>query len=83
MRDHGGKITFAPRLPADWTRLCFRLQIRGNPILVDIRQAETTYTLRAGDGVEIWHEAQSIALSPDRSGVTVANQHPATAPLTD
>ncbi len=31
LRDHGGRITLAPRLPAALTRLVFRLCIRGSP----------------------------------------------------
>ena len=36
MRDHGGKLTFRPRLPDALTRLRFRLMFRGRGLLVEV-----------------------------------------------
>ena len=72
MRDYGGHISFRPRLPGDWRRLCFRLTIRGNFIHVDIRPEETTYTLREGSGFRFAHDGQPVELRPDAPSVSRA-----------
>ena len=36
MRDHGGELSFSPRLPGALTRLRFRLMFRGRSLLVDV-----------------------------------------------
>src|SRR6185312_9211882 len=35
LRDHGGKLGFAPRLPSRLTRLAFRLGVRGSRLSVE------------------------------------------------
>ena len=45
LRDADGDVRFSPRLPAAWDRLCFRVQVRGQLIEVDMTAAETTYRL--------------------------------------
>jgi alpha,alpha-trehalose phosphorylase len=65
MRDHGGHISFRPRLAGDWRRLSFRLTIRDSFIQVDIRPDETTYTLREGAGLRFAHDGAPVALRPE------------------
>ena len=36
LRDSDGEVRFSPRLPAEWERLCFRVQVRGQLIEVDM-----------------------------------------------
>ena len=36
MRDHGGRISFDPRLPESWEALTFRITLRGSRIRVDL-----------------------------------------------
>ena len=43
MRDHGGKLSFAPRLPARLERLAFRLVFRGSRLKVEVTQEQATY----------------------------------------
>jgi trehalose/maltose hydrolase-like predicted phosphorylase len=62
MRDYGGHISFRPRLPGDWRRLCFRLTIRDSFIQVDIRPDQTTYMLREGPGLHFAHEGEPVEL---------------------
>src|SRR5215813_9459951 len=45
MRDHGGRITFKPRLPDEWSRLTFPLIIRGQKLRVAVDHVATTYSL--------------------------------------
>src|SRR3712207_7815016 len=43
MRDHGGRLTFAPRLPRDLSRLAFSLNLRGQVLRVDFDHEEARY----------------------------------------
>ena len=51
LRDADGDVRFSPRLPADWERLSFRVQVRGQLIEVDMTTDETTYRLLDGTGI--------------------------------
>jgi alpha,alpha-trehalose phosphorylase len=75
LRDFDGEVRFAPRLPAGWTRLRFRVEVRGQRIEVDMRPAATTYRLLEGDGLMIEHCGEPVRLRP---GVSVLM--PALAP---
>jgi alpha,alpha-trehalose phosphorylase len=70
LRDHGGAISFRPRLPAGWAKLRFPLTVRGNLIHVDIRPDETTYMLHEGDGLTVAHEGEVLQLAPQSAVVT-------------
>jgi alpha,alpha-trehalose phosphorylase len=79
MRDHGGRLTFAPRLPPRLSRLCFRMTFLNRTFLVDIHRepaadhagAEVaTYRLLAGDPFETSHHGTSVRLEVD-DGVTL------------
>src|SRR3954452_9150605 len=48
-RDHGGELTFAPRLPPGVTRLAFRIGVAEARIRVAVDQDGATYALEAGD----------------------------------
>ncbi len=63
MRDHGGRLTFAPRLPAAIERLVFRLTVRGARLRVEVRPEEATYTVEDGDTLEAVHEGERITVS--------------------
>jgi alpha,alpha-trehalose phosphorylase len=63
MRDHGGVLTFAPRLPARLERLAFRLVFRGRRIKVEVAKREATYTLVDGPPLEVGHHGETVALS--------------------
>ena len=41
MRDHDGRITFAPRLPPALSQICFRMTFSGRVLLVDIRSEDS------------------------------------------
>lgn len=51
MRDHGGELTFAPRLPPRLSRLAFCLRYRGRIIDVEVRRASGRSAAAPGD----WH----------------------------
>jgi alpha,alpha-trehalose phosphorylase len=64
MRDHHGVLSFRPRIPAEWERLRFRLTVRGNLLEVDVRPDVTTYALKEGEGITLFHAGVEVALSP-------------------
>jgi alpha,alpha-trehalose phosphorylase len=65
MRDHGGQLTFAPRLPADLSRLSFRLTFRGNRFCVDMGRDAATYRLMAGEPFEVSHHGESVRVGTE------------------
>ena len=72
MRDHGGTLSFAPRLPARLERLAFRLVLRGRRLKVEATKTQSTYTLLDGAPLEIRHHGKAITISADEP-VTEAN----------
>ena len=67
MRDHDGKLTFAPRLPARLQALTFRLVYRGSRIKVAVTKECATYTLLDGAELETSHHGQSITVTSHAS----------------
>jgi alpha,alpha-trehalose phosphorylase len=66
LRDFDGDVHLSPRLPGRWTRLSFRLQIRGQQIGIDMTHHGTTYTLLHGAGLPITHHGEPLRLRPGR-----------------
>jgi alpha,alpha-trehalose phosphorylase len=65
MRDHDGKLTFAPRLPQRLERLTFRLIFRGRRLKVEATKADATYLLLEGEPLEIKHHGTEITVSTE------------------
>jgi alpha,alpha-trehalose phosphorylase len=65
MRDHGGKLTFRPRLPAALTALRFRITFQGSSLLVEVDRSRARYTLRSGKPIEIEHYGEASTLEAD------------------
>jgi alpha,alpha-trehalose phosphorylase len=72
MRDHGGVLTFAPRLPERLERLTFGLVFRGTRLRVEVGEDAATYTVLAGAPLELEHHGTAI---------TVSEGSPVTAPI--
>lgn len=66
LRDHGGDLSFAPRLPAGLTGLGFSLRWRGLRLRVEIDHHEATYSLGGGaDSVlGLRHDGEDVELTP-------------------
>jgi alpha,alpha-trehalose phosphorylase len=62
MRDHDGKLTFAPRLPRDLNRLAFRLAPHGCRVEVEVTHAGATYSLHSKGPIELSHHGESFVL---------------------
>jgi alpha,alpha-trehalose phosphorylase len=65
MRDHGGSLSFAPRLPQLLSRLAFNLLFRGRRIRVEIDHRRAQYALLQGDPLEVTHHGATVSLAPD------------------
>ena len=66
MRDHGGSLTFKPRLPGALTRLKFRLMYRGRSLLVEVNHEHAGYSLVDGEPLELSHYGKSVTVSKDK-----------------
>jgi alpha,alpha-trehalose phosphorylase len=65
MRDHGGQLSFRPRLPGALTRLCFRLMFRGRSLMVEVEREEARYSLLEGEPLEIEHNGERVTVNGD------------------
>jgi len=83
MRDHGGCISFRPRLPDEWSRLAFPLMIKGQGLKVDIDRAATTYRLTEGEQLTIHHDGEEITLSTATPDATRPNPPASAEPESD
>ena len=63
MRDHDGRLTFKPRLPHPLERVAFRLGFRGRRLSVEVKRSQATYTLLAGDPLEIAHHDEDVTVT--------------------
>jgi alpha,alpha-trehalose phosphorylase len=64
LRDHGDRLSFAPRLPQSLTRLRFRLAYRGRRLTVDVHGDTADYTLIDGEPLELLHHGRPLTLEP-------------------
>ena len=74
LRDHDGRITFDPRLPAGWDRLCFTFRLAGSRVRAELSANELVLTLVEGPGGR---------LSVRGSQVSVTGPAPVRIPLED
>jgi alpha,alpha-trehalose phosphorylase len=65
MRDHGGMLAFAPRLPERINRLTFGLCFRGRRLRVDVDHGQARYSLRTGPPLELTHHGEAVTISGD------------------
>jgi alpha,alpha-trehalose phosphorylase len=66
MRDAGGRLSFAPRLPDGLTRLAFRIHFRGRQLRVEVTDdATATYCLVSGAPLTVAHHGQCLTLTTD------------------
>jgi alpha,alpha-trehalose phosphorylase len=65
MRDHGGRLTFAPRLPSALSRMSFRLTFRGNRFCVDVSRDSATYWLMEGEPFKVSHHGDDVTLDSE------------------
>ena len=80
LRDFDGEVRFDPKLPAEWERLRFRVEVRGQRIEVDMTHAATTYRLLEGAGLMIEHRGEALRLRPDVPVLRPATAEPEALP---
>ena len=83
LRDADGDVRFSPRLPAEWERLSFRVQVRGQLVEVDMTAAETTYRLIDGTGILIEHFGEELRLLRGAPVSRQAEPRPRSADVVD
>ncbi|WP_306215471.1 glycoside hydrolase family 65 protein [Actinoplanes sp. RD1] len=71
LRDHDGRLSFAPRLPRHLPRLRFRLRWRDSRLVVTITPGKATYEVSGGE----------LSFTHHDTPVTVAEGDPVTLPL--
>jgi alpha,alpha-trehalose phosphorylase len=62
MRDHDGKLSFCPALPAALRSVRFRLAYRGRRLLVEVTHERARYTVEEGDPLEISHYEETLTV---------------------
>jgi alpha,alpha-trehalose phosphorylase len=81
MRDHGGALTFRPRLPDELTRLVFRLRFQGRRLKVEVTHERATYSLLDGEPLEITHHGRAATVGSDKALVLrIPRMRPRPAP---
>jgi alpha,alpha-trehalose phosphorylase len=65
MRDHGGQLSFSPRLAGALTRLRFRLMFHRSSLLVDVSHEQAIYSLLMGEPLELRHHGEPFTVSAD------------------
>ncbi len=68
MRDHGGVLSFAPRLPGKLHRLKFALTWHREVLGVEIDAQQVRYTMErdGGQAIDLLHYGERVRVSPDR-----------------
>jgi alpha,alpha-trehalose phosphorylase len=72
-RDHGGRLSFAPRLPESWKQLKFRLRIKDSVLSVDISRDSAVFKMEEG---------RPLQISVRGADYTVGNEGTTTVDLT-
>jgi alpha,alpha-trehalose phosphorylase len=67
MRDHGGQLSFAPRLPGPLTRLKFRLMFHGTSVRVEVDSSHARYSVVDGQSLEIRHHGEPVTIEPGKT----------------
>src|ERR1700722_17877186 len=65
MRVANGKLCFAPKLPPGIIGLTFRMRYRDRIIMVSIRDHAATYSLLAGEPLEVNHYGDPVTISKE------------------
>jgi alpha,alpha-trehalose phosphorylase len=67
MRDHGGALSFSPRLPGALTRLKFRLMFQDRFLHVEVDADHARYSLVDGHSLDIRHHGETVTVEPDQT----------------
>jgi alpha,alpha-trehalose phosphorylase len=83
MREYQESLNFAPRLPAGITRLSINLVFQGRRLRVETTPQSTSYTLKTGDSLELFHFGKPVTVTQKSPVVFDTAKDPIfTTPLT-
>ncbi|MFB9905733.1 glycoside hydrolase family 65 protein [Allokutzneria oryzae] len=80
MRDHDGKLTFAPRTPPALTSFSFRMRLRDTSFQVFVDRTSATYRIISGGPLHTAHHGEPIVVEPGTDvtlPIPAAPYHPA------
>jgi alpha,alpha-trehalose phosphorylase len=80
MRVVDGQLCFAPKIPQGIARLSFRMRYRGRVVRVSAGECTATYSLLAGDPLEIRHHGQPVTISGEEQTLDIPAQVPLPPP---
>jgi alpha,alpha-trehalose phosphorylase len=81
LRSVSGELHLSPRLPAELTRLKFRLMFRGRCLHVEVDAEHARYSLVNGHSLDIHHHGESLTVEPDKMvQMRIPRLHPPPAP---
>jgi alpha,alpha-trehalose phosphorylase len=80
LRDHGGALTFDPRLPRDWERLAFRLRVRDRWLAVEVLHGTLRLELLEGEPLEVQVQGRDLTVRVGAPVVQDVVAHPALTP---
>jgi alpha,alpha-trehalose phosphorylase len=63
LRDHGGELYFAPKLPQHMTHLTFRVGWRGRTLKVSVQDRRATYELLDGEALDVFHHGDRVTVA--------------------
>ncbi len=69
MREYGTTLKFAPQLPEGVGRLAFNVELRGRRLHVETTPSTTSYVLRQGDELEIFHFEEAVTVSTHQESI--------------
>jgi alpha,alpha-trehalose phosphorylase len=64
LRDFGGELYFAPKLPQHMTHLAFRLMWRGRTLKVSVQDRQAAYELLDGEALDVFHHGDRVTVKP-------------------
>ncbi|MEA2616046.1 MAG: alpha,alpha-trehalose phosphorylase, partial [Chloroflexota bacterium] len=77
MRDHDGRLTFAPRLPPALRRMSFGMGFKGRWIRVEVTHDQARYRLRSGPPLQTSHHGQPMTVTTEEESVLPIPDAPA------
>ncbi|WP_019810111.1 glycoside hydrolase family 65 protein [Saccharomonospora halophila] len=80
MRDHGGELSFAPRLPSVPHRIAFRMCFRGSQFCVEIRRESATYRLIHGKPFTLTHYGEPVTVTEEPTSLPLPPGEPTERP---
>ena len=66
LRDHDGRLRFAPRLPAEYAALRFRVRYRGRRLRITVTSGAARYELLDGSSLSVEHYGEAVTVTANQ-----------------